>query len=88
MVKWRWGARVSAASSELPEFLSKGRRREPVQREVPAPAPARHHCIFISRGRNPDCVSERDEGWLSLIGCSDDGLLEQSSCKYDFEKEK
>lgn len=88
IVKWRWSAKLPAASSELPEFLSKGRRRDPVQGEFPVLAPVRHHCIFASRGPNPRCVRERGEGWLSFIDCSNDGMPEQSSSKYDFEKEK
>lgn len=89
MAKWRWGARISAASLELPEFLRKGRRRDPVQGRSLVLAPACHHCAFISRGPNLRCLRERDEGWLSFIDCPNDGILpDRSSSKHDFEKEK
>jgi hypothetical protein len=85
-LKGRWNAKLFSASSEIPDFLSKGRRRNLVHKELPVPAG--HPGLLNRSGSRSRCSRGRDEIWLSIIGASDNGMDEPGSSDCDPEKKE
>jgi len=81
--RWRKGSR-SAVSSDIPEFLKKGRRPKLVQGEFLVPA--RHADVLDILGSGPRCRRGRVEEWLSLIGYSESGRAALGSPEWALEK--
>lgn len=71
-MRWHWNTKISTASPELPEFLSKGKRRDLVQEDLPVLA-------GFPNTLRPRCLRGRTDDWFSSIGCSDHGIVGQGS---------
>jgi hypothetical protein len=71
-VKSWWKGRRSTVSSDIPEFLKKGKRPKLAQGEFLVPAG--YADALDTLGSSPRCRRGKVEEWLSLIGYSESGV--------------
>lgn len=86
VVKWRWNVRVFAPSSDLPEFLRKGKRGDKAHGDSPE-LPG-YLGILGRSGPRQRCLGEGGREWLSFIGCSGYDGVAHSSSGYEPGEEK